>query len=126
MVAHHTTNSVRYERKPAGIGATLDYLDTLRKLSPLIGCQLGDEGDNALNAIGRRRHVDSMRRPRRDVDLSSGRSSCRSGEAVPAAEAHRCAPEGALLSLGGSTRAREGSAPSTRGQHCFDLEAPLA
>jgi hypothetical protein len=36
-----------------------------------------------------------------------------------------CAPEGALPSPGGSTRAREGSTASTRGPHGFDLEAPL-
>jgi hypothetical protein len=68
VVVHHTTNGLRDPRALAGIGRSFESLDLLRELDPLFGGQLGNQGNDALNAGGRRRHLDSMVRPRRNVE----------------------------------------------------------
>jgi len=58
----------RDPRALAGIGRTFESLDLLRELGALFGRQLSNQGNDALNAGGRRRHLESMVPPRRNVE----------------------------------------------------------
>jgi hypothetical protein len=68
VVVHDTTNGFRDPRALAGIGRTFESLDLLRELGALFGRQLSNQGNDALNAGGRRRHLESMVPPRRNVE----------------------------------------------------------
>ena len=68
MVVYDTTNGFRDPRAVAGIGRTCESLDLLRELGALFGRQLSNQGNDVLNAGRRRRHLESMVPPCRNVE----------------------------------------------------------